>query len=106
MLKTRQPQNFDEQQRAQELLIEEAVENMHNEQLTQFWKKYKYLVYTLIIALIVAVAGLEAYKVQKNKTLIADSNIYEQAAVLNAKGQTEEAIAKYESLQNAKTNHT
>ena len=105
MLKTKQPQHIDEQQRAQELLIEEAVENMHNEQLSQFWKKYKYLVYTLIVALVLSVAGMEAYKTHKYNTRLADSDTYEQAAVLYAKGQTDEALEKYTSLQNAKTNY-
>ena len=102
---SKQQQISDEQQRAQQLLMKEAVENMHNEQLSLFWKKYKYLVYTLIVALVLGVAGIEAYKTHKSRVLLQDSDTYEQAAVLNAKGKTQEALDKYASLQNANTNY-
>ena len=39
---SKQQQISDEQQRAQQLLMKEAVENMHNEQLSLFWKKEAY----------------------------------------------------------------
>ena len=78
---------------------------MHNEQLAQFWKKYKILVYIIVVLLVLFVAGMEAYKAHRLTVLTSNSDTYEQAVILNAKGQTEEALATYEKLQNAGTNY-
>ena len=95
----------DSEQRAQDLLFSEAVENMHNEQIMRLWNKYKYLFWTAIIAVVLAVACLEVYKNHQMKMLIYASDQYEQAAVLNAKGQVDEAFESYAALQYSKTNY-
>ena len=100
-----QPQISQEQQRAEEMLFNEAVENMHNEQLISFWKKYKFLVYGTAVLIILSVAGFEAYKAYRTKTLLKASDQYENAAVLNAKGKTQNAVDEYAALKNSPTNY-
>ncbi len=105
MLKNKPPVVKDDESRAQEILIDEVTENLHNEQLKQVWDKYKYVLFGTIFAVILAVAGMEAFKANTMKTRLSESDTYEQAAVLNAQGQTDAALAKYASLEQGKTNY-
>ena len=90
---------------AQDILIDEVTEDLHNEQIYQMWQRYKYFFVGAVIFIIASLAGLEMYTSWKTKTRLAESDIYEAAAVLNAKGQVQEALAKYDTLKDGKTNY-
>lgn len=92
-------------QLAQDVLIDEVTKDLHDEQIINFWKKYKYMIFLLVILFIAALAAMEGYTSWKRKTRLAESDIYEQASVLNAQGQPKAAIEKYDSLQNGKTKY-
>ena len=92
-------------QLAQDILIEEVTEDLHDEQLKDMWRRYKYLIFLSVILVVGGLAAMEGYLSWKKKTRLAESDIYEQASVLYAQGQTDEALAKYDSLKDARTNY-
>lgn len=90
---------------AQDILIEEVTEDLHDEQLRNMWKRYKYLIFLSVVLVIGALAAMEGYLSWKKKTRLAESDVYEQASVLYAQGQTQDALAKYDSLKDGKTSY-
>lgn len=95
----------DVQRRAQALLLDEAKQNVREEELVKFWQKYQYFIYIFIIAIVLSVAAVQLYKSHKQQVLLADSDTYENAVVLNAKGQTQDALQTLKTLESAKTNY-
>ena len=95
----------DNVQLAQDILMNEVTEELHNEQIFQMWQRYKYVFIGAVVLVIASLAGLEAYTSWKTKVRLAESDTYEAAAVLNAKGQVQEALAEYETLKDGKTNY-
>ena len=95
----------DDIQLAQDILVDEVTKDLHDEQIMNMWKKYKYLIFLSVIVVIAALAGMEGYTSWKRKTRLAESDTYEQASVLSAQGQSAAAMEKYDSLQNGKTNY-
>ena len=95
----------DKVQLAQDILIDEVTEELRNEQIVQMWQRYKYVFIGAVVLVIASLAGLEMYTSWKTKVRLAESDTYEAAAVLNAKGQIQEALAKYDSLKDGKTNY-
>ena len=95
----------DDIQLAQDVLIEEVSEDLHNEQILNMWKKYKYLIVGSVILMIASLAVVEGYFSWQRKVRLSESDIYEQAAVLNAQGKTEAALAKNDSLKNGRTGY-
>ena len=89
----------------QDILIDEVTEDLHNEQIMKMWQKYKFLIFLTIILVVAALASMEGYLSWKRKVRLAESDTYEQAAVLNAQGQSEEALAKYTSLKDGRTDY-
>ena len=89
----------------QDMLISEVTEDLHNEQIMKMWQKYKILIFLTIILVIGVLAGMEGYLSWKRKVRLAESDTYEQAAVLNAQGQSEEALTKYGSLKDGRTDY-
>ncbi len=105
MLKKASQTPKDETQLAQDVLINEVTEDLHNEQIMNMWKKYRVWILLAVIFVIGSIAAMEGYLSWRTKTRLAESDVYEQAAVLNAMGQTDAALAKYASLDNAKTDY-
>ncbi len=105
MLKKNQNSPKDDIQLAQEVLINEVTEDLHNEQLMQMWKRYRYWLLLAVIVVIGSLAAVEGYFAWRTKIRLGESDVYEQAAVLNAQGQTEQALAKYASLDKGKTDY-
>ena len=105
MLNKNSKEPKDNVQLAQDILIDEVTEDLHDEQIMNFWKKYKYLIFLSVIIVIAALAAIEGYTSWKRKTRLAESDIYEQASVLGAQGQSKAAMEKYDSLQNGKTKY-
>lgn len=105
MLKKASQTPKDETQLAQDVLINEVTEDLHNEQIMNMWKKYRVWILLAVIFVIGSIAAMEGYLSWRTKTRLAESDVYEQAAVLNAMGQTDAALVKYASLDNAKTDY-
>ena len=105
MSKKNSKQVKDDIQLAQEVLINEVTEEVHNEQLQKMWEKYKYFVIFSVVFIIAALSAFEGYRSWRMKLRMAESDTYEMAAVLNAKGQTDDALAQYTSLENGKTDY-
>ena len=105
MLKKTSQTPKDDIQLAQDVLINEVTEDLHNEQIMNMWKKYRVWILLAVIFVIGSIAAMEGYLSWRTKTRLAESDVYEQAAVLNAMGQTDAALAKYASLDNAKTDY-
>ena len=95
----------DDIQLAQDILINEVTDEMHNEQLQKMWQKYKYVIFFAVGLVIVSLSAWEGYSSWRMKVRMAESDVYENAAVLNAKGQADAALAQYSSLENGKTNY-
>lgn len=97
------PKKRDEAEIAQDILVREVTEDVHKEQLEKMWRRYRMPLAAVIILVLLAVIGMESYKTWRTNVRLAESDIYEQAAILNAKGQADEALAVYARLQNGKT---
>ena len=105
MSKKNQKPVKDDIQLAQDVLINEVTEEVHNEQLQKMWQKYKYFVIFSVIFIIAALSAFEGYRSWRMKLRLAESDTYEMAAVLNAKGQVDDALVQYASLENGKTDY-
>ena len=95
----------DDIQLAQDVLINEVTEEVHNEQLQKMWQKYKYFIFFAVVFIVGSLSAWEGYSSWRMKIRLAESDVYENAAVLNAKGQVDAALAQYSSLENGKTNY-
>lgn len=95
----------DDIQLAQDVLINEVTEEVHNEQLQKMWEKYKYFIIFSVIFVVAGLSILEGYRSWRMKVRLSESDAYETAAVLNAKGQVDDALAQYSSLENGKTDY-
>jgi hypothetical protein len=105
MSKKNQKPVKDDIQLAQDILMDEVIEEVHNEQLRKVWDKYKYFLFFTVFCVVVAVSSWEVYQSWQMKNRIAESDVYEKAVILNAKGQVDEALSVYSSLENGKTNY-
>lgn len=95
----------DAQELAQEALFSEVSDEVRQDQMLEFWNKYKYVFIASVVAFILGVAGWEFYTSHRNEIRLTESDIYEQATILNAQGQSEAALQKYETLEVGKTNY-
>ena len=84
----------------------EVDEEIQQEQLTQFWKKYSWLIYGVVILILASVIGIESYTTWRTKTRLKESDLFEKSVILANKGLTERAIPGFEELaNNAKTGY-
>lgn len=74
----------------QEMLAREVDEELNKERLMAFWKKYQALIVILVIAIVGAAVCYELYKVNVQKTRLAESDRFE-TAVVNRAAATDEA---------------
>lgn len=65
----------------QEMLAREVDEELNKERLMAFWKKYQVLIIILIIAVVGAAICYELYKVNVQKTRLAESDRFETAVI-------------------------
>ena len=59
----------------------EVDEDLQQERLNQFWKKYSWLVYTVVVLILAATAGVQLYQSWRMKVRLAESDAYENAVV-------------------------
>ena len=95
----------DQQEIAQDVLMREVSEDLRAQQLKDFWAKYGRLIYCLVLIIIIATVAFEGYKTWRMNVRLDESDIYEQAALYNAAGRADEALAEYAKLEKAHTNY-
>ena len=95
----------DEAQVQAEMLVREAQEEVRYENIKETLNKWKWPIIGIVAVLIVSAAVFEGYKAYRLNTRMTESNLYEQAAVLNAQGKSDEAMVVYQQLVDAKTNY-
>ena len=59
----------------------EVDEELQQERLNNFWKKYRWLVYAAVILILGATAGIQLYHSWKMKVRLAESDAFENAIV-------------------------
>ncbi len=95
----------DEAQVQAEMLVREAQEEVRYENIKETLNKWKWPIVGIVAVLIISATVFEGYKAYRLNTRMTESNLYEQAAVLNAQGKSDEAMAVYGQLADAKTNY-
>lgn len=93
----------ERQAKAFELEVDEEIQQ---ERLTQFWKKYSWLVYTVVILILASVVGVESYTAWRAKTRLKESDLFEKSVILATNEHTEKAITGFKELSdNGKTGY-
>ena len=90
---------------SQEALILEVNEDLKAERLQKMWNKYKKYVFGLVFLILLGTVAIQFYQNARLKVRLSESDEYESAAVLNAKGESEGALAVYRELQAGRTNY-
>lgn len=100
-------QTPDEIEKIQQAILDREVEEeLQKERLINFWNKYRFLIIGGVVAVIVSVAGTQGYHSWYSKVRLKESNIFENAAVLNVSGKQEEALKNLNTLSStAKTDY-
>ncbi|MBQ3695789.1 MAG: tetratricopeptide repeat protein [Alphaproteobacteria bacterium] len=84
----------------------EVDEDLQQERLNRFWKKYRWLVYALVILILGATAGIQLYQSWRMKVRLAESDIFENAVVQIFAQKPEEAKpALMQLAQNGRTGY-
>lgn len=74
--------NCDECQKRQAHAFElEVDEELQQERLQQFWKKYHLLVYVLVAAILLFTAGIQLYQSWRMKIRLEESDLFENAVL-------------------------
>ena len=89
----------------QELLCQEVDQALYDEKIQNLWKKYHKALFVGVAAIILATMGVEMWRDYRHTRLLKESDMYEAAAVLNAKGKADEALAQYEQLAGASSEY-
>lgn len=76
----------------------EVDEELQNEKLAEWWKKYSWVVYGGVVAVLLITAGAEWYRAHQIKTRLSESDAFEQASLLLHNGKNEEALSAFETL--------
>lgn len=95
----------DAQEIQTDILIRESEEEIRNEQIKETLRKHRWLIVALVVIAVFSSIAFEGYHSWWEKVRLSDSDTYEQASVLCAKGKVDEAIVTYQSLENAKTSY-
>jgi len=89
----------------QESFIREVDDDLRAEQFQKMWNKYRKFIFGAVALVLLLTVAHQLYLNARLKVRMSESDKYEQAAVLNAKGQTEGALALYRELQDGRTNY-
>ena len=89
----------------QESFIREVDDDLRAEQFQKMWNKYRKFIFGAVALVLLLTVAHQLYLNARLKVRLSESDKYEQAAVLNAKGQTEGALALYRELQDGRTNY-
>ena len=78
----------------------EVDEEIQQERLTQFWKKYSWLIYGVVVLILAGVIGFESYTTWRTKTRLKESDLYEKSVILVNNEHLERAMTGFEELAN------
>jgi len=91
--------NCDSCKKHQEHAFElEVDEDLRQERLSNFWKKYRWLVYGAVALILGITAGVQVYQSWRMKTRLAESDVYENAVIQLYSQNLDEAVPALESL--------
>lgn len=97
----------EEAERLQQAILEREVEEeLQKEKLLNFWKKYRAILIGSVVGIILLTAGTEVYRSWHQKVRLSESDQFEQAILLNYKGEQDQALQKLADLsENARTGY-
>jgi len=78
----------------------EVDEDLHQEQLNQFWKKYRWFIYSTVVLILATTAGIQIYHTQRMKVRLAESDKFETAVIKIFKQKPDEARPLLNDLAN------
>lgn len=76
----------------------EVDEELQQEKLANWWKKYSWLVYGGVAAILAITAGAEWYRAHQMKVRLSESDAFEKATLLAYEGKSEEAVNAFKKL--------
>lgn len=82
----------------QRIFEREVDEELRQEQLRNLWKKYRFFVFGLVIAIILGTIATEWYQDYRIKVRTAESDRYENAVLMSVTGQKEKALSDLAQL--------
>jgi len=59
----------------------EVDEDLHQERLNQFWKKYRFFIYAFVVIVLAATAGFQLYQSWRMKIRLEESDMFENAVL-------------------------
>ena len=84
----------------------EVDEELQNERLTEWWKKYSWTVYGGVAAVLLTTAGAQWYQAHHMKVRLSESDAFEKASILAHTGKNGEAVEAFDALaKSAKTGY-
>ena len=93
------------QELQQELLCQEVDQALYDEKLQNMWKKYHKAVFACVALIILSTVAVEMGRGYRRNRQLTESDKYEAAAVLNAQGKADEALAGYAQLADSPTDY-
>ena len=99
--------NCDECKKYQDKAFElEVDEDLQQERLDRFWKKYRLWIYTAIFVLLAGTAGVQIYQSHQLKQRLKESDAFENAVIQLYAHQEDAATEAFKNLSaNAKTGY-
>ena len=89
----------EEQAQIQQRIFEREVdEELRQEHLLRFWKKYRFLILGGVIGVILGTICVEWHQSYKHKISLAESDRFENATILAVQDKTDEALQQLQSL--------
>lgn len=84
----------------------EVDEELKQERLNRFWKKYSWLIYSVVFLILAGTLGFETYNSWKMNTRLKESDLFEKSILLTLNGHNQDALKGFEELaQNGKTGY-
>lgn len=103
-MKKSTPEEIEHLQQA--MLEREVEEELHKERLLKFWQKYRILLISVVLGIILITVGTEVYRSWYQKVRLYESDQFEQAILLNYQGKQAQAEEIFKKLStNARTGY-
>lgn len=96
--KTDLPKPVDENDREDQLFIDEVNEELKQERAAAFWKKYGRFIIIAVVGVLVAVGGHQYWRSSQKKAAEQASVDFAQASQLLAAGKTKDSLAAFQAI--------
>ncbi len=84
---------IDEMEKLQQAIFEREVdEELQRERLRNLWQKYRFAVIGFVLGILLVTIGHEVYYSWRQKVSLAESDSFENAAILAYTGETDKAV--------------